>query len=247
MTLPAKTKFLYTLFTLFIITFVFSFVLAPPVEAVDCTVSTIGKIFLGSSLRVTIKPEGDGKYFVRAFSKPSFLQIYESEHKQSGFLLGNITFDIPGSEFIVAGDYNIAGYKEAGSSPISCDPATGLLVQVATSSPGTVDDTPTTTFPGSGGAPTVDIPFFGPIPVSTNPSGFATRVLQTAIGFAGGLAFILMAIAAFRMTTSAGNPDNLQSAREMFTAAIIGLIVIVFSIFLLRLIGITILRIPGFA
>lgn len=98
-------------------------------------------------------------------------------------------------------------------------------------------------FDDTGGAPTVNTPFGD---ISTSPSGFATKVLQIAIGIAGGLAFILMAIGAFRMTTSAGNPDNLQSAREMFTAAIIGLIVIVFSIFLLRLIGITILRLPGF-
>ena len=71
-------------------------------------------------------------------------------------------------------------------------------------------------------------------------------VLRWAIGVGGGIAFLLMAFASYQLMTSAGNPERLKAGQEMFVSAGAGLLFIIFSVFLLQLIGADILQIPGF-
>ncbi|OGE45979.1 hypothetical protein A3B39_04215 [Candidatus Daviesbacteria bacterium RIFCSPLOWO2_01_FULL_37_10] len=66
------------------------------------------------------------------------------------------------------------------------------------------------------------------------------------IGISGGIALLLMALGAFEMITSAGNPESLKAGQDRFTQAIIGLLFVIFSVLLLQLIGVDILEIPGF-
>lgn len=80
---------------------------------------------------------------------------------------------------------------------------------------------------------------------TSDPQAFVAWLLSRAIGIAGGIAFLLMVFAGFQIITSAGDPKRLQSGKEMLTSAIIGLIVIIFAVFLLQLIGVQILKIPG--
>lgn len=84
--------------------------------------------------------------------------------------------------------------------------------------------------------------------ISYNSSGvIANQALLIAIGVGGGVALLLLAYAGFMIMTSSGNPDRLQAGRELLTSALAGVILIVFSVFLLEIIGVDILRIPGFA
>jgi hypothetical protein len=46
---------------------------------------------------------------------------------------------------------------------------------------------------------------------------------------------------------SQGNPDQIKDAREQLTAAIIGLLFVVFSLVILQIIGVNILNLPGFS
>ena len=66
------------------------------------------------------------------------------------------------------------------------------------------------------------------------------------MGLAGGIAFLLILFGGFQILTSAGNPEKLNEGRELVSSAVAGLLLIIFSVFLLRLIGYDILRIPGF-
>lgn len=70
--------------------------------------------------------------------------------------------------------------------------------------------------------------------------------LKWTLGIAGGIAFILIVFAAFQIMTSAGSPEKIQGGKELLNAAISGLILIIFSLFLLKLIGVDILALPGF-
>lgn len=70
-------------------------------------------------------------------------------------------------------------------------------------------------------------------------------VLRLATGVGGGLALALILYGTFIVTTSAGMPDKLKAGSEIITSAIIGLLFILLSVFLVNLIGINILGIPG--
>lgn len=74
---------------------------------------------------------------------------------------------------------------------------------------------------------------------------FAGWVLGWFIGISGGIAFLLLLWSGFQIMTASGNPDQVRAGKEQLTAAISGLILIIFSIFLLRLIGVNILSLPG--
>ena len=71
-------------------------------------------------------------------------------------------------------------------------------------------------------------------------------ILKYAMGIGGLIAFILIVIGGFQIILSAGNPDRVKAGKEMITSAIAGLLLIIFAVFILRLIGYDILKIPGF-
>lgn len=83
--------------------------------------------------------------------------------------------------------------------------------------------------------------------IHTQPKALVQDFLRFATGIGGGLAFMMMLLGAFQMLTSGGNPQNLQGGREVFQNALIGLLFVIFSILIMKIIGIDILNIPGFS
>ena len=74
---------------------------------------------------------------------------------------------------------------------------------------------------------------------------FAGWLLGKIIFVASGIAFLLMAFGAFQIITSAGSPEKAKAGSELITSALSGLLFIILSVFLLKLIGVDILHIPG--
>ena len=70
-------------------------------------------------------------------------------------------------------------------------------------------------------------------------------LLPYLFGIAGGISFLLMVYSFILMATSSGDPKKFQGARETLTSAITGLLVSIFALFILRLIAVDILKIPG--
>lgn len=83
----------------------------------------------------------------------------------------------------------------------------------------------------------------GCIPVEMEK--FVPWLLTWLFGVAGGIAFLLMSYGFILIATSAGDEKKVQGARETITSAVIGLLVCIFAIFILRLIAVNILQIPG--
>jgi len=100
-------------------------------------------------------------------------------------------------------------------------------------------DFPTCSVDGKKGINTA----IGCIPIEDSNSliGF---ILKWAIGVGGGIAFLLIVLAGFQIMTSSGNPDRLKAGQELMTSAIAGLILLIFSVFILRIIGVDILGLP---
>lgn len=80
----------------------------------------------------------------------------------------------------------------------------------------------------------------------TDPKNLVSQLLQYALGAAGGVALLLMGFGALQIITSQGNAEALKNGQGRFTSAIIGLLFIIFSVFLLQVIGVDILNLPGF-
>ncbi len=82
--------------------------------------------------------------------------------------------------------------------------------------------------------------------IPQDPTALVAWVLARAMGIGGGVAFLLTILGAFQVITSSGDPDKVKAGKDMITAAISGLLLIIFSLFLLQFIGVKILNIPGF-
>ncbi len=80
-----------------------------------------------------------------------------------------------------------------------------------------------------------------------NSTALISFILSWALGIAGGIAFLLILVAGFQIMTSRGDPNRLKAGQELLTSAIAGLVLLIFSIFILRVIGVNILQIPGFS
>ena len=81
----------------------------------------------------------------------------------------------------------------------------------------------------------------------TNLSDFLQKYVFTlGLGMAGGIAFLLMLWGGFLVLSSQGDAQQIGLGREIIIGAVTGLLFIIFSIFILRFIGVDILRIPGF-
>ena len=70
---------------------------------------------------------------------------------------------------------------------------------------------------------------------------FTGKLLLLGIGLAGGIALILMVVGAIRVLTSSGDPQKLGSGREIIIAALVGLLFLIFSVLILRFIGVQII------
>lgn len=83
--------------------------------------------------------------------------------------------------------------------------------------------------------------------ISTDISGFVTSFFRIGLGMAGGIALLFLIYGGFLVMTSGGVPETIQQGKDLITSAITGLLLIIFSVFLIQLISVDILQIPGFS
>lgn len=82
----------------------------------------------------------------------------------------------------------------------------------------------------------------GCVPIN-NANSLAAFFLRWGLGIAGGIATILMVYAGIQFISSQGDPRKAQAAKELMTSAIGGLVFLILSVFLLRVIGVDVLGI----
>jgi hypothetical protein len=76
--------------------------------------------------------------------------------------------------------------------------------------------------------------------------GIIQALVTIGLNLAGGVALLMILAAGFKFSISQGDPKRTAEAKEMLTSAIVGLLFVIFSVTILRFIGVDILRIPGF-
>lgn len=72
-----------------------------------------------------------------------------------------------------------------------------------------------------------------------DPVGLTKFFLGWALGIGGGIALLMIGFAGISIMTSAGDPKKMQGGQQLMTAAISGLLLIIFSTFILRFFGVT--------
>ncbi len=82
--------------------------------------------------------------------------------------------------------------------------------------------------------------------IRTNTEDLVTSLITLGLRVGGGTAVLMIIAAGFIFATSAGDTKKTEDAKDYITSAIIGLLFIVFSVTILRFIGVELLRIPGF-
>lgn len=81
--------------------------------------------------------------------------------------------------------------------------------------------------------------------IATQPQAFVQSILSIVFGISGGIAFLAVLAGSGIVLTSAGSPERLQTGKDMIVSALFGILLILFSVFLLNFVGYDILRIPG--
>lgn len=76
--------------------------------------------------------------------------------------------------------------------------------------------------------------------------GFTTGLLSFLAGTAGAISLILMLVATIQIMTGGDNAEQVKKGKELFTGAITGLLFIIFSVTLLKVIAGDIIQLPGF-
>lgn len=80
--------------------------------------------------------------------------------------------------------------------------------------------------------------------IGTTPLAFIKGIFGVMLSLVGGIAVLLIIISGYRLATSRGNPEQVKGAQEQLTAAIIGLLFVIFSLVFLEVIGINIIGLP---
>ncbi|MGA3291641.1 MAG: pilin [Candidatus Microgenomates bacterium] len=133
-------------------------------------------------------------------------------------------------------------FQQACCSPdFTCDENNGLTCDIANHTYSCIKTTNNSSILTTCGIQTA----IGCIPISDSGS-LLSFILKWAIGIGGGIAFLLMLYAGFMIMTASGDPERLKAGQELLTSAIAGLILLIFSIFILKFIGIDILGLGSF-
>ena len=82
--------------------------------------------------------------------------------------------------------------------------------------------------------------------IDQNPRSMVEKLIAIGMGIVGGVFLLRVLSAAFMLTTSQGDVKKTTEAKQMITEAVVGVIVIIFSVTLLQFFGSDILKIPGF-
>lgn len=75
------------------------------------------------------------------------------------------------------------------------------------------------------------------LPGDTNVSTFILRIINIALAIAGLIAVLFLIIGGFRYITAAGNEEAAESAKKIIINSIIGVVVIILSFVIVRVIS----------
>ena len=80
------------------------------------------------------------------------------------------------------------------------------------------------------------------LPGDTSITAFILKIINIALAIAGLIAVLFLIIGGFRYITSAGNEETAEQARKIITNSIIGIVIIILSFVIVRVISNALVR-----
>lgn len=82
--------------------------------------------------------------------------------------------------------------------------------------------------------------------IPTSAGGFVQIILEVAVKMIGGIAFLALLYGGFLLLTSGGDVQKITKGKAIVASVILGVVLVIFSVFILKQVGVVILQIPGF-
>lgn len=83
-------------------------------------------------------------------------------------------------------------------------------------------------------------------PITTDPAEFIKTIFTVLLSMAGGWATYLIVTAGYQLMFSQGDAEGVKEAQEKITSAVVGIIFMILSFIILRVIGVDIFQLPTF-
>ncbi len=244
-----KKIFAIFLFTLF---FLFSFKNEVYAQSTCSITAKSGSTSSGSGFTVTARVNTSGLDPTKQYALSENLSGSLGDNVVQVFNLQSnsdqqFTFDVNGGS---AGNVVILTVREY---PIrsNIQLCSGQVFLTSSTTPNSSNNLPshpqngsTTTINGNCGESAIDTAI-GCVPIN-DQNALIGFFLRWGIGIGGGIAFLLILAAGFQIITSRGDPNRLKAGQELMTSAIAGLLLLIFSLVILRIIGFDILKIGAF-
>ncbi len=81
--------------------------------------------------------------------------------------------------------------------------------------------------------------------IPTNTGGLTNWVVGSATKIGGGIAFALLIYGGIQLINAGGDPERVERAKRIITRALVGALVLFFTVLIIRVIGYDILQLPG--
>ncbi|QQG40750.1 MAG: hypothetical protein HYV37_00255 [Candidatus Levyibacteriota bacterium] len=82
--------------------------------------------------------------------------------------------------------------------------------------------------------------------IDTDPAAFIKKIFTVLLSMAGGWAVYLIITAGYQLMFSQGDAEGVKEAQEKITSAVVGIIFMILSLIILRVIGVDIFQLPTF-
>lgn len=82
--------------------------------------------------------------------------------------------------------------------------------------------------------------------IPDTPAGFVQKYLDVGLTMIGGVSFLGMVYGMILIGSSQGNNAQIQKGKKIVTSSITGVLLVIFSVFITRLVAVDTLHIPGF-
>ena len=83
--------------------------------------------------------------------------------------------------------------------------------------------------------------------IPNTPAGFVQKFYDVGLGAIGGVGVLGMVYGCYLIITSQGNSNQVQKGKRYLTSSVLGILLVIFAVFFIKVVAVDMLHIPGFS